>query len=227
MALLSRKPCFLAAEEWRNKPFEEISPSPVQELISEAAVIPSILERLDKAGPSGGVAAETLHEFEAALTRLDAWADAFQSSAPSPIYRLEPSGGDGRARIWFQSITTANALTHFWAFKVICLGNIHKLRDAGLDASNERKAAQFGEIRHLSVMICQSIEYLMQERMRLFGPTSVALPLRTAYEAFEAEGDQCCEELEWCKGIFAGILDRGHRFMSLFLGVEGAPKRKM
>ncbi|KXX76123.1 hypothetical protein MMYC01_206304 [Madurella mycetomatis] len=203
LALLSRKSCFLAAEEWRNKPFEEISPSPVQALMSEAAVIPSILERLDKTGPSGGVAAEMLHEFEAALSRLDAWADAFQSSTPFPIYRLAPSVGNGRQHIWFQSITSANALTHFWAFKVICLGNIRRLKDAGMDSSNERKAAQFGEIRHLSVMICQSIEYLMQERMRLFGPTSVALPLRTAYDAFEAEADQCYEELEWCKGIFA------------------------
>ncbi|GAB1311452.1 hypothetical protein MFIFM68171_01662 [Madurella fahalii] len=225
LALLSRKSCFLAAEEWRNKPFEEISPSPVQALMSEAAIIPSILERLDRAGSSGDVAAEVLHEFEAVLGRLDAWADSFHSSAPSPIFWLEPSVDAGRQHIWFPSITVANALTHFWAFKVICLGNIRRLKAAGVDSSNGRKAAHCGEIKSLSVMICQSTEYLMQDRMRLFGPTSVMLPLRTAYEAFEVEGYESYEELEWCKRLFADILGRGHRFMSLFLRAENAPKR--
>ena len=187
----------------------------MQALISEAAEIPAILERMDAEG-AGIVAEEALHHFADVLGRLDSWADDFHSSASasSPLFWLLPSN-DGRGQhIWFQNITAASALTHFWAFRAICLTNIDQLR-----AFHGSTAAHFDEAKNLSVMICQSIEYLMQDGMKLFGPTSVSLPLRTAYEIFEAGGLQSAEELSWCKDIVADIRNRGYGSVSYFLAV--------
>jgi hypothetical protein len=222
LAFLSRKSSFLAIDEWKTVPFRETAPSPVQSLMSEAADIPSILERMDVKG-ARVVAQESLQAFEAALDRLYAWADAFHSSAPesSPLFWFQPSGAGGRRHIWFRDITVASALTHLWSFCVICLTNIDELRAlCHVEANEGSTTAHFDETKRLSVMICQSIEYLMQDKMKLFGPTSLSLPLRTAYATFEAGGDQSAEELSRCKEILKDMRNRGYEFVSYFLGFE-------
>ncbi|KAK3298816.1 uncharacterized protein B0H64DRAFT_415359 [Chaetomium fimeti] len=221
LAFSSRKASFLAKEEWKSIPFRETDPSPVQALMTEAVAIPSILERMDIGGD--GAAEEALPAFEAVLARLDAWADGFRSSAPesSPLFWFQPSEDAKGSSIWFQNITVASALTHFWAFRVICLRNIDQLRMscAPHDSSHIPDTSTcFEEAKRLSVMICQSIEYLMQDRMKLFGPTSVPLPFYTAYETFEAGGDRGKEELDWCRGILRNIQTRGYAFLPLYTG---------
>jgi hypothetical protein len=196
----------------------------MQQLMSEAAVVPSILERMDTEGASA-VAEEALGAFQAVLDRLDAWADAFHSSTSesSPLFWLRPADDAGRWHIWFQNITVASALTHLWAFKVICLRNIDQLQ-AAVPRADSRQAAGTGsleESKRLSVMICQSIEYLMQDTMKLFGPVSVTLPLRTAYETLADLGDNCAEELNWCKDIVKDIDSRGYVFISSFFSDSG------
>jgi hypothetical protein len=223
LAFFSKKSSFLADEEWKTIPFRETPASPVQALMSEGAVIPSILERMDAEGVVG-VADEALDAFEAVLDRLNAWADDFLSSAceSSPLFWLQPSADGGRPHIFFQNISAASALTHFWAFKVICLRNIDRLK-ASCPRSGPRHVYDTAgsEAIHLSVMICQSIEYLMQDRMKLFGPTSITLPLHTAYETFEAGGQQTEEEFKWCRGILESIRSRGYVFMLLRDGSDG------
>ncbi|KAH6628048.1 hypothetical protein F5144DRAFT_577845 [Chaetomium tenue] len=215
LAFSSRKSSFLAKEDWKSIPFRETPPSPVQSLMSEAAAIPSILERMDAEGD--GAAEATLSAFEAALDRLDAWADDFCSSTPesSTMSWIQPSEDAERSSIWFQNITVANALTHFWAFKVICLRNIDQLRTSSSrpDSNQITETAYFEEAKRLSVMICQSVEYLMQDRMKLFGPQSVPMPLHTAYEAFEAGGSRSREELSWCREILKDLKNRGYAFL--------------
>lgn len=192
--------------------------------MSEAAVIPSILERMDAEG-ARAVAQESLQAFEAALARLDAWADAFHSSASasSPLFWFQQSADDGRRHILFRDITVASALTHLWSFRVICLTNMDQIsalcHDCRPTADDGSRMAHSGETKRLSVMICQSIEYLVQDKMKLFGPTSLSLPLRTAYATFEAGGEQSGEELRWCKEILKDMRTRGYGFVSYFLGV--------
>ncbi len=190
--------------------------------MSDAAEIPAILEKMDADG-AGAVSGEALRRFETVLGRLDAWSDSFRSSVPASSlhFWFLPSGDGRRQRIWFRDITAASALTHLWAFRAICLANIDRLRRlCDPEAANgAAKTEHFEEAKSLSVMICQSIEYLMQDKMKLFGPTSVSLPLQTAYEIFEAGGQQSAEELDWCKEILADIHKRGYGFVSYFLGV--------
>ncbi len=209
LSFVSRKASFLAEEQWRVVPFRETGPSPVQALMSEAVAIPGILERMDKGGTKAA-AEEVLHCFEVVLGRLDAWADDFHASAlPScPIFWVLPRGEDEREKIWFRDITAANALTHYWAFRVVCLQSIRQLRATGPQTD------VLEETKRLSTRICQSIEYLMQDKMKLFGPTSVALPLRTAYETFQAGGDESSGELQWCSEILADLSSHGYGFVT-------------
>jgi hypothetical protein len=223
LAFFSRKASFLADEEWKTIPFRETPPSPVQALMSEGAVIPSILERMDAEGVVN-VAKEALDAFEAVYDRLDAWADDFFPSAcaSSPLFWLQPSADGERPHIFFQNISAASALTHFWAFKVVCLRNIQRLKAfCPLSGPRHVHDTEGSEAIHLSVMICQSIEYLMQDRMKLFGPTSITLPLHTAYKTFEAGGKQTEEEFRWCRDILESIRSRGYVFMLLRESSEG------
>jgi hypothetical protein len=188
--------------------------------MSEAAIIPSILERIDTEGVDA-VGEDALGAFQIVLDRLDTWVEAFRSSASesSPLFWPRPTDDAGKQHIWFQNITVANALTHLWAFRVICLRNIDQLR-ASCSPCGSRQGAKTrrfdDETGQLSVMICQSIQYLMQDRMKLFGPVSVTLPLRTAYETFEDRAENCMEELNWCKEIVKNIHNRGYVFISSF-----------
>ncbi|KAH6854660.1 hypothetical protein B0I37DRAFT_362725 [Chaetomium sp. MPI-CAGE-AT-0009] len=226
LAFSSRKSSFLAKEEWKSVPFRETRPSPVQSLMSEAVAIPSIFERMDVGGD--GAAEEALPAFEAVLDQLEAWANDFCSSGPesSPLFWFQPSEDARGPSIWFQNITVASALTHFWAFKVICLRNIDQLRASRAHPESSRgvsdKATHFEEAKRLSVMICQSIEYLMQDRMKLFGPTSITLPFYTAYETFKVGGSGSREELDWCREILRNTQTRGYGFMPLYPGSKNS-----
>ncbi|KAL2262299.1 hypothetical protein VTK26DRAFT_1803 [Humicola hyalothermophila] len=222
LSFLSRKSSFLARKEWTTIPFRETPPSPVHELMSEAAVIPSILEMLDT-NSRDDLIQKALEEFEAVLARLDLWGDAFLSRASSPLFWFKPPKNGGRQHIWYQNITAANALTHLWAFRIICLRNIDRLR-AGAAPGYSPEPMSLEETKRLAVMICQSTEYLLQDKMRLFGPTSVILPLRIALDTFEAGGIRSKEELDWCNAMIADIFDRGYQFIALFFNVESGKR---
>ncbi|KAK3392928.1 hypothetical protein B0H63DRAFT_456853 [Podospora didyma] len=223
LGFLSRKASFLGTDEWRCLPFGLQPPSAMQQLLSEAAVIPSILERLDKASglpprDRAIVDRESLHDFVAVLGRLGQWETYLQSADQYPLSWVKADAEEGAISCrWFNNITDANVLTHFWAFKVICLQNIDELagNHPGMTSSSQFSTS-FRERVGLSVMISQSIGYLMQDEMKLFGPSSVIMPLRTAYDTFRAGSSQCKVELRQCNEIISGILERGYHFVPLF-----------
>lgn len=162
----------------------------------------------------GGV----LTELNGLLERLDSWATNFLSLSAAAQFWFEPTRAAGRGRIWFVNLTAANGLTHFWAFKAICLTNIERLLVLHPEMTSEIRIPQpsiLQEMKQLSVMICQSVEYLMQGQMKLFGPTSVVLPLQTAYEIFRTGGAQTKDELDWCREVLRAVF-RGYHFLALF-----------
>lgn len=117
-----------------------------------------------------------------------------------------------------------SALQHFWAFKIVCLTNIERLRltfpglMVGESRINEHlhKATVFDEVMRLSTLICQGVEFLMQDDMRLFGPSSAILPLRVAFDAFRAGKLQSEQELEWCESILEYTMGKGYHFVAMF-----------
>ncbi|KAK0660842.1 hypothetical protein QBC41DRAFT_368640 [Cercophora samala] len=182
LRIQAKKASFLASEEWQTAPFQEIAPSPMQALMSEATVIPGIIERMSQdAGinAAGGL----LVELEALRDRLALWETSFQATPEAPRFWRD---GDC---ILFDSLTTANCLTHCWAFNVICLTSVSKIVASfpGLRPSTRISQGMVSqETRRMSMLICRSVKYLMQDKMKLFGPTSIVLPLQTACEALKS-----------------------------------------
>ncbi|KAK0716947.1 hypothetical protein B0T26DRAFT_644673, partial [Lasiosphaeria miniovina] len=222
MGIHSRKASFLAAPEWIHVPFGKTAPSAMQQLMSEGAMIPSIFEIVDKAAGAPGsaipAAREAIHRFKALLDRLRQWEERFQpiTRPPSMSWVKPATGPYDKPWIWFRSITDANALTNLWAFKTICLTNVEMLTTSFPDLVLEDEFSRHGisktslmqEAVHLATMICQSVGYLMQGEMKLFGPTSVLFPLRTAHDTFREGGSRTTKELSWFNEILVSIYGR-------------------
>ena len=169
-------------------------------------------------------AQECYDAFKHALELTEAWENEYRCTTRFPSYWLKPGGADGTPCLWFQSITSANALTHYWALQIICRDNISQLRARfpEIVVSDDTKAlldAHGEDNVDIAVKICQSIEYLMQDEMRLFGPSSVILPLRVAYDTLQAGGSGTSEKLLCCQRIIARILGKGFQFVTLFFDV--------
>lgn len=229
LGFFTRKPVFVGEERWKTIPFSLQPSSPVQEVMGEGTRIPGIFQKLDllqgKCQQSALAGAqEVLGEFIDLLDRLNLWQASYPVMSSSNSYWLKPSTHGSRPSIWFKNIMIANALQHFWAFKAICYIHIEKLRleypelmlgDEFLAGYMESPTV-FEEVMRLSRMICQAIEYLMQDEMKLFGPISALLPLRVAFDTFRAGGECSAEELEWCESIFEYIMGRGYHFVPMF-----------
>ncbi|KAK4189034.1 hypothetical protein QBC35DRAFT_381125, partial [Podospora australis] len=217
LAIQSRKSSFLTLEQWKVVPFREIVPSSMQVLLGEAAMLPSLIERLDKlSGADLEVAKVELRELMASRSRLEAWEIGFLTTREHPRVRYDVPGGYGT--LWFDSLTTANGLTHAWSFNVICLANIERIASHFPELSNDIGIARSEisrEKKRLSIMICQSMEYLVQDNMKLFGPMSGILPLQTAFEAFRDGGSETMAELRWCEEMLM-VYFKTFPFLSLF-----------
>ncbi len=71
-------------------------------------------------------------------------------------------------------------------------------------------------IVELATMICQSMEYSMQNQMRLYGKASTMFPLSTAYDTFKMYAKQTQEKLAWCEGIMDQLVLNGLNLTPMF-----------
>ncbi|KAB8265994.1 hypothetical protein BDV32DRAFT_143732 [Aspergillus pseudonomiae] len=120
-AFRDRKPTFVASEEWQNVPFSVTPPSAMQRLLGEAAIIPSILYKIDSTchtweNPNLAAINGNFASLMAALSRLD----GFEYPVNSHKERACRSFGQGTSdnTYCFPDIITANMLTHLWSFKL-------------------------------------------------------------------------------------------------------------
>lgn len=232
LGFIVRKASFLERDEWRRIPFCETPPSPLQDLMGEGLAIPAILESIDKAATlprqaGATVAKDAIRRLLSTLDSLKRWGDAFHiRHGRSPLFGTRLiEGAEGEwPQLWYQSITDANIATHYWAFRAICLASVEQLAAAYPGANFDPKSlllciqepSSFLEMKQLSTWICQSIRYLMQEEMKLFGPSSILLPLRVAYDVFLAGGEYTKKELAWSRTILTDTVTNGYRFVPNF-----------
>lgn len=166
--------------------------------MSEAIAIPSIIETLDPDTPHS--AQPALLRFLQVLQRLDEWYDATRASSTGPLWWLvSGTTPPGDTKLSFPDITVANYMTHFWAFSIICLTHITKLRRQlpervewewmiRVHGQVPDGALLEEEVVGLAVRILRSAEYLLQDEMQFYGIASASFPLRTAWEALDGLG---------------------------------------
>lgn len=200
----------------------------MQSLLSEAAAIPSLLQQIDilhndlYQGSSHDVA-NLLRYFMAAFDNFENWevylrtenAEAHYWSVSPDMQFTGASPHDGY--IWYPNITMANVYTHLWAFRIICLSEINNLvsLSPSIIHRNQLSSWQFDfdniqeDMIALSKQICMSMEYLIQDEMRLFGPASTFFPLQTAYRTFQLDELRHRENLIRIEGIVGRLVKKG------------------
>ena len=125
----------MAEEEWATGPFQHHQPSPLQDLFTIAASIPSVLEKIDvlKDEPSEApaiAAKQCLTQLMKIKMRFESWATSFETELPKPSYwkQIETPADSGHGKfLSFPSLSIANAFTHLWSFQIICMMHIRDL----------------------------------------------------------------------------------------------------
>lgn len=166
----------------------------MQRLISHAAPLPSLLQRSDSllkspSEPKIDELQDLCDSYLQCLSGLELWETAHQQNNPASMWnRFRPNqeaGVSSEKQIWFSNITMANSYTHLWAFRIICAEEldtlIRSIFSMDQDPSTYVPSRYSNErMETLAVLICCSMDYLLQEDLKLFGSTSAMLPLHIA-----------------------------------------------
>jgi hypothetical protein len=197
-----RKATFLANDFWVTLPCQRHQAAPLQSLLSVAASIPGILEKVDAVPrePFGAAirgTSQLIKELTESIAHLEAWHTAFAHSSPGPLYwrrTIERDFGGSFETIWYHGLSTANVFIYFWAFHLVCLINIGGLLDRfpALEQSVEDDATHGVEARRdecleLSTRIYQSMDFVLQPEFMLYGISSAGFPLQIACGTLQAD----------------------------------------
>ncbi len=204
--------------------------------MNHAALIPSLLETFDSLMkfPSETdlpVAQEIWTMFDEVLELLYKWEQFYRLGIEKPSYWprasqavLHPFPGTGsRESFWFPNIFVANAFTHLWAFRIICIIHCEKLESQFPELPSKNFLVETDPITEsaernaitLSIWICKSMEYLMQDEGRFYGPVSTLFPLRVVYKIFKLDLSLNQEQLDWCQRIVDQLVFKGIDLTSL------------
>lgn len=196
----------------------------MQQLLSRASKVPGLLERFDAIKDSLKIASFVVVErlwrdFQDTMESLYDWELSQWSQNPSALSWARHSKrivalSDAKD-IWFLNLMVANSLTHCWAFMIIVKTHLSVLGTA-LDArgrANKRSILHPRErsLVSLAGMICDSMTYLLQPEMKLYGPGSAVFTITTAVKVFKSNADQYSARLLHCQQISAQLAALGIR----------------
>ncbi|CAG9986673.1 unnamed protein product [Clonostachys byssicola] len=228
-AMASEKATFLALDEWKTIPFQQNGPSSMQGFLSQAAIIPEIMQKAEllNFGTLEKDGIQRLIELSDIATQLEASAITFEIEPNAPAYWPSPKTNDATGNCYpqlcFSDLNAANAFTHLWAFEIVCLSKINDLQtafpclgnlgdsfygDAILREPNVRRQRCID----LAVNICQSMEYMTREEWMMYGPSCAAFPIRMAFDVLETDdrGREILYDLSQ-----SALKDIDHRFLPL------------
>lgn len=149
------------------------------------------------------------------LLALNKWEKALKDSTKGPLYWIKYRETSRSMQcntaplpsLWFPNVWVANAMTYLWTFEIIIYIEMKKLEN--FLPLGPTKALNVKDTMELATQICQSMEYLTQDKMKLYGPASTFLPLATARSAFQSAATGYEDRLEWCQKIVERLLSKG------------------
>lgn len=190
----------------------------MQVLLGHALTIPALLEEADKIEIDIQVMKKS---FESALDTLTAWEDHFLSCDetiywPIPSDRLKSSVDPDLLPdtcFEFFDVSHANSLSHCWAFRIVCLLQLDAL-DGQMSGVQSEETQELGhnrkdQILELCTQICRGSPYLLQPEMSLYGPLSVAFPLRMVSESLKIMPERDIAQSKWCSAIQQRLITKG------------------
>ncbi|CAJ0538598.1 Ff.00g066320.m01.CDS01 [Fusarium sp. VM40] len=197
-------------------------------LLSEASGIPTILELIDTLEHSplsvySFIAAQAIALLTTSYNNLEGWGDPLNADPSTGFFCWRTKSNSpwawGGYNVWFPNVSAANLAMHLWAFKVVCLTEIQKLQSRFPGIPCDWPVPAGCELRYwlrdtcieLGVKIVQSANYLLQDRLALFGPLSISFPLTTACQTFEMDGDRSVELRKLTHDILKRSLLQRHK----------------
>lgn len=164
----------------------------MQTLLGHCAVIPRLLEKLDRKELSDLDAQDSLLEIK---QTLQDWETKFVRSDNSVYRPVAPSRLDLSVDVRslpdpcfdFLDVSSANSLSHCWSFQIVCLLELLNIahQSSGDIKPDCDESNHSSNILDLCTLICRGLPYLLQNDMALYGPLSVGFPLRIVLESIE------------------------------------------
>ncbi len=96
-------------------------------------------------------------------------------------------GGDDTTSVWFPTIAEACYIINYWTFWILCVMHIRQLREdyprlrakeVLLDGEEPESQTISDKLKELSTRIMLSMDFFLQDEMKLCGIVSAALPSR-------------------------------------------------
>ncbi|KAL1594592.1 hypothetical protein SLS60_010353 [Paraconiothyrium brasiliense] len=193
-AIVERTHTFISRTEWNEGPFSQLGPTYLQDLLYRASAISTILEHIDTINDNAQsntvfIVERTLAQLAMVIESLDDWHIKVRSEhIDFSACQSADEACDPRFR--FPNLTTANCMTHFWAFKILCISEIAclkrqypELAAKDIEPGNDTLQSETYpfEVERMSHWIMQSTEYLSQDHMKLFGVLSTYFPVHTVF----------------------------------------------
>lgn len=206
-------------------------------LLSEAAVIPSILNEsdafLDTTDRSKFASApDWVSRFLHVLINLENWETDFCKKSGRPCHWPYGVGlstaGPPRSHdmpLWYPSVTPANVYTNLWAFRIICLSQLQRLASRFYSITFEEiplpNPLTLDHIQSYKVTLARqislSMECLLGDDLKLFGPASALFPLKAAYETYLEDEFMWKKEITYVEDVVNQMVRKGLRSASMFV----------
>jgi hypothetical protein len=205
----------------------------MQNLLNEVVILPALLHQSDCV--LGNLVQADLSDINKifgsitnVLIRLDEREAALQKGDQpcywrcgyvSPAVQSRTSDDTHLPLFWYPNITMANAFTHLWAFRIVCLYELKRFitHFSGHDQEQPIWTGQLrmnyddiqAQILAFAKNISLSMVYLLQEEMRLFGPASTIFPLQIAYKVYRSAGSGHQADIAYLEGIVDELHQKG------------------
>lgn len=224
-AIQKREITFLAQDTWTSIPFEGRPLPLMQALCNKALSIPGLLERYTETIQQGvngeHTTLETLYkDFDKVLRDFRSWEARAVGLSQGPLFWEKfadhPHSPPAERTLWFPDVMTANSLTYCWAFQIIALthlDHIHTAIDQSRGCNMQPSADKVPRSRNedtifkLAEWISDSMSYMMQPEMRLWGPASTFFTFTTAMQVFRRDEERCRIQLSRCRRTIERLAD--------------------
>lgn len=222
-AIYLRRSSFTSHHDWKTLPFQLQGQNIIQRFLTIAADIPPLLERFDALAGQSGVNQELAavalsHDFRRIVRRVD---DSFTLKANAPSYwQVFPEEHDSHFR--FSDFQTANIYINHWLFCAICYIHLHLL-EARYGAANPayvkiedtpRQDLLEQAVEH-ATNIYRSMDFILQDEMRIQGPASRIFSARVAYDILKYDGPRSADKIVGIRHIMDRFELLGFKIPSL------------
>lgn len=219
-AIYMRRSSFTSHHDWKTLPFQLNGQNIIQRFLTIAADIPPLLERFDALDRLDGFdrdlsAMALSSDFRAIIRRVDR-TFALEASAPS-YWELLPKARDSQFR--FRNLQTANIYLNYWLFCSICFIHLHLLQ-ARYGASLNVESSQgcpppLDQAVENATNIYRSMDFVLQDEMRIQGPASRIFTARVAYDILKFDGPRSAEKLAGFRPIMHKFERAGFKIPTL------------